>query len=352
MVDVVVAAGPAFADPNISDDDVFADGKGLFDDAPSPILRPPPKTLFASERWTVLEKLSSTGCRVRVLVQQGFVALDQTRVEIDDDGAFRRDRLFAFSHQVQTLALAAAWHRWSTADRERAHVTVLGGGGLAFPMALLAALPRQAHMTVVELDGEVIDCCRKFFGCTPEEDAGRLTLLEADAFAFVLEGGLPPACSAVVLDMDIMRWDGGYAAALSPDFWVAVWKALGCQGIICVNTIGGSAEQLSELAAAMLLHAPACMEMVAGSVEPSADCEEAWSSFRPRPSVLVLAPGHILRLFDEAGLHSFPALSSVAAGDTEDAAGAATTAALVRLAADVAQQLADGQGLAGAWHYL
>ena len=115
-------------------------------------LTPPPKTLASRSGWKVVEESLHDGGAMRWMVCEQDYSLDQTRVRLvprcNDQMDFQRNHLRASSHQIMALVVAYGL-RQSFEPKGRA-VCILGGGGMALPMALLEQGVRSP-IHVVEL---------------------------------------------------------------------------------------------------------------------------------------------------------------------------------------------------------
>ncbi|CAJ1358390.1 unnamed protein product, partial [Effrenium voratum] len=193
----------------------------LFEDVEAEVrFAPMPRTLAFQDGWSVIEAELPQEGAARWMTCEGAFSLDQTRVHLRSDQSFRRDQLRAASHQVMALAVALACR-----PGEPCSVVVLGGGGMALPMALLANASAQLSLQVVELHAAVIDFARRFFGASHE----RLGVHQADALQWVL-GGQMASCDVLLVDIDFLRGEGGDDGGeedgvfTSREFWDAVWS--------------------------------------------------------------------------------------------------------------------------------
>lgn len=149
---------------------------------------------------------------------------------------------------------------------------------------------------------------------------------------------MPHRENTMVIDIDFLR--GGSCQTLEADaFWDRVWTSLGTEGIFVINAIGAELADIETVSHAALARAPACADICAGVIEPSIDIETAWSTFHPRPAVLVIGPLAMLHL-----------LSDVAALRTELLRVDLAWATLV--CRDVLEHLELGKGLAGSWRLI
>lgn len=280
----------------------------LFDDSPSvPASLEQTRLLFQGDGWSVNERryCPSEDGSVRLarwLTQSrpGAMSLDQTRVELyvpsaGAEAAFVRDKLNARSSQF--CALVAGLVRCDDL------VLVLGAGGMALPMALLAA-DEALRVVALELDAAAIELAARFFGAAHGACGGRLTVLQGDALASVISGTWQPEVGSVArcmyVDIDFLRGGQPPPAFLSEAFWRAAWAALAIGGAIVVNTIGGSEQDVDRLARLALNHSPE--DVCAAALEPGSDAARStWTAFVPRPSMLVLGPiGVVAALEDDA----------------------------------------------------
>mmetsp|Transcript_23881 Transcript_23881/g.65054 ORF Transcript_23881/g.65054 Transcript_23881/m.65054 type:complete len:350 (-) Transcript_23881:47-1096(-) len=287
--------------------------------------------------WSVIERRRPDGVIARWLSQEGAISLDQTRVELrchsdGEEPSFVRDRLNSVHHQADSLLLALLL----SGDRgapSPPRVCILGGGGMALPMALLAALP-SLEAAVVERDATATRLARRYFGAGRED---RLQVIEADALAYVSDGHVPKDTAALFVDIDFLRDAPAPPAALtSADFWRGIWGALRPRGLVALNAIGATPEVVDAVAVAAMDGAGAEIDgLAAGALEPSAALEKSWSAFVPRPSTLVIGREGHLRLL---------------AGPPEALEEALDAAPWARqLASGVLRDLASGVGQAGRW---
>ena len=140
-------------DPSDSDDaDVLP---ALFDSEPA-AWSAGPRTLAKRSGWSVVEE-TVKDVKFRWMVSEKDYSLDQTRVQLWTSGSddslatwhFQRNHLRAASHQIMALVVAMGCRVHSCP------VWLLGGGGMALPMALLAQTVgpvQHLRIHVVELD--------------------------------------------------------------------------------------------------------------------------------------------------------------------------------------------------------
>lgn len=325
------------------------------------------KRLHSECGWSVIERRRPNGLVARWLVQETALSLDQTRVELrlgDEDGdepCFVRDRLNSLFHQASALALAMALSGDSSPSA-LPRICVLGGGGMALPMALLTALP-SLEATVVERDAAATRLARRFFGAgtLTQGSQERLQVIEADALSFIVKGLVPQDTSMLSVDIDFLRGAPEPPAELmSTEFWAAAWRAVHHRGLVCINAIGASPALVDTLAHAALAGAgfgtssligawdgagslvgagSRAHGLVAGALEPAGSAERStWSPFVPRPSALVIGHQELLRPL--AGPH------------------AGLEVLLERqpwvrpLARDILRDLAAGDGQSGRWRWI
>jgi len=255
-------------------------------------------------------------------------ALDQTRVEYlaDDDTdpassspRFLRDRLNAGSHQVMALTVALLLARLPKRGAET--VCILGGGGLALPLALLAQEP-ALKVQVVELETDAIELAKEYFGAKHEP---RLSLVAGDALEFVISKQVWPNTLSLAIDIDFLRGCPPPPLFLSAEFWCSAWEAVGLgipdatAGIISLNAIGADEEGLNAVASTALRHAHSRslkevdrkVELAAAVLEPQGDkVRSTWTAFVPRPSILLIGPRDLLGMLDEGHSSSSSSVSS------------------------------------------
>ena len=126
---------------------------------------PQPQTCESSNGWSVVEEPTDDGGALRWMVCKSALSLDQTRVQLtppDSQGhrQFIRNSLRAVSHQIMALHMFLAMD--ASAGSGRHSFCVMGGGGMALPMALVTHV-QSAYMHVVELSDEATQTIQDVF---------------------------------------------------------------------------------------------------------------------------------------------------------------------------------------------
>lgn len=206
---------------------------------------------------------------------------------------------------TQAAALLAALAvAGDDAKSQQAAAWIIGGAGMALPMALATAVP-SAAVHCVELDAVAIDLAHRFFGVPVAGEAGGIAVQQGDGLALLMDGGLPEdAVSLLAVDIDLLR-EGGVGPG--PVFGPALWRrALRCLrpggGVVCLNAIGAASEGLQALASLVLGVAKELgVSLVAGCLLPAGGSyERCWSPWRPRPCTLFFGPPAVLRPLETA----------------------------------------------------
>eukprot|EP00438_Fugacium_kawagutii_P002116 Skav218466 [mRNA] locus=scaffold538:876634:892829:+ [translate_table: standard] len=201
-----------------SDDELPA----LFED--ELVLAPAPRTLASANGWKVVEEVQPDGSAMRLPDSVGQRLID-------------RSHLRATSNQIMAMLVALASPSAGTA--------MLGGGGMALPMALLAA-GHAGPIHVVELH-EVV----------PE--------------IFV-----------------------------SPRFWTETWSMLESRGLVAVNILGcDRGERLSSLISVAVASSAAPVDALL--LEPHDAESRSWTRMTPRPGVVILGCRCVLQQICQGG---------------------------------------------------
>eukprot|EP00434_Breviolum_minutum_P019776 symbB.v1.2.017450.t1/scaffold1364.1/size123310/2 len=256
-------------------------------------LKAAPKTLASANGWKVVEEILPDGCALRWMVCEEAFSLDQTRVKlgpITSTGERHFDRLHlrAVSHQIMALVTALF--------PGPVRMCMLGGGGMAIPMALLSLSDEMMEVEeihVVELHQVVIDFAEDFFGAKDP----KLRVHQGDALDLVIDGRLADGkkFSTFLVDVDFMRFAEAPEKFLSTSFWRMTWAMLQPNGLVAVNVIGCEADGLASLINVALNCAPSLY--VGLMIGP--EKVEGWTRMRPKPGVVIFGPQHLLQLLQD-----------------------------------------------------
>lgn len=268
-------------------------------------LAPAPETLANEHGWKVVEESLPDGCAMRWMVCEESFSLDQTRVKLgppDASGhrAVHFTQLRATSHQLMALLAALA--------PSMSAVVVLGGGGMALPIAMLAA-GYAGRVHVVELHPKVIEFAQRFFGA----EHPRLIVHQADALEMVASGELGKLdckLSTFLVDVDFMRFPEVPELFISHRFWRETWALLCPDGAVAVNVIG--CDRSASLHSLVTV-ATACAPGPVGAllVEPEDAEHRTWTLMMPRAGVLILGPREQLQFGTGDDLEADPARPNV-----------------------------------------
>ncbi len=109
---------------------------------------------------------------------------------------------------------------------------LIGLGGGSIPKFVRHYLPRQVHVTAVEINPRVIEVARGHFLLPPDDD--RLRVVESDGAAYVREH---PAATDVLM-LDAYARDGLASELCSQDFYDRCADALTEEGMLVANLWG------------------------------------------------------------------------------------------------------------------
>jgi spermidine synthase len=130
-----------------------------------------------------------------------------------------------------------AWMLWrESAELNRGHAVQLGLGAGAITRYCHQVL-RMDRVSAVELNPAVIAACRQGFRLSPDD--ARLTVLEADAAAWVMDDG--NLQTAQVLNVDLYDHEAAAPVLDSAAFYAACRGVLAHGGVMSVNLFGRAA---------------------------------------------------------------------------------------------------------------